>query len=293
MEKVACLYNLVINRDSFYTLLETEGVEKPKYASLVTINGGKQYHNKSLHLRKLADELTLIRQKILEYFLASEPIFLDELKQTDEYRRKSKQKQLNHLQSLFCFKMESKFLLDFRSYILKHYENERLNVQLYSIGKKEIYSPSQILFTPFFDGFFLSVFNKDPLFNRVAQSLLVDFNDNLKKEYSFIKFIEKPIKHKYSVLNASLLKRYETIFDFLGTLTQYQFNQLLRRIKIEPFVFNPDSLKLYDHSLTNENENSQILKNASLDFEESIYNSLLPHASDNLSLFNLLKLPTS
>jgi len=218
---VKALKMLVEQRSLFYTTVEQE-FKRPVKNIKTTVHIYMNKKTKQLIqsstpsplLNILIKEVLLIRIKLAEFLNETDPEFFKELVGS----KKS-------IQSLYCFSIESKYLMDFYHFLTEklennsHYKNELFIETDYSI--------EDLSFIPFFDGALISHTNY--LFNNKLPELVKEYNH----KHKFIKFAIKDFEFESSLITLQNYQNLKKVHNLLASIKFSTLNKIVSYLNLK------------------------------------------------------------
>lgn len=184
------------------------------------------------------------------------------------------------LQSFFCQTMETKYLLEFATFLRQKYLNILQKEQIhefkyyYPITDKVVDLPViySLSIIPFFDGVYVSSPNRD--FNRDLDKFVNEFNKNNSK---CIRFIKKEIKErKNHIENVEELACFLIIYRWISdTSNKKNFNFLIQHLNLVDNLF--EELSIIEQGSNTDQQWECEYKKLIEELHIKVYTELLEH----------------
>jgi len=238
--KVGVLERYIANREEFLKdIMQHDNLTRSeaKTAILRCLNLVTDF-SVTNSLKPLHKEILIIREHLYKNNISEKLTALGEYAMSrDSFKDKPLEKQKVSLQAQFCASEESRSLYILYEVCIK---KGLLNRDA-TLNRKA----RNISFIPFFDGAYVSFEDLKHL-SEVKQ--ILDDTNELISPYSFE---VKPLEPEWEYLKEETLRNYETIHNFLGILTEKQYNKLLELLDVQPFKLDPNALDIIENQVKN------------------------------------------
>jgi hypothetical protein len=207
--------------------LKDIGNAKKQITQLINL---KNYKGSNVFLKKLFEEISLIREKIYESFFLERPDFGLECLNSEKFQAKTLEEKKVTLQVIYCQTRESEILLELRDFLVEKIKRKE---QSWLEDTDMVEKKNGLECIPFNGGAYIKF--EDNKIQESIPSLISEFNDKLPL---YINFMIKEIKFDSVRLDERIFKRYVNICEFLAGIEQGVYNTLIKKLEVPPLILD-------------------------------------------------------